>query len=166
MTSEMTKRAQAAAATAQTLALIAFWVIAATLIASYAAMAYRIWVAEGVLGDRLRELAPPLLRLLPAIYFLSALTFLRRALREYESGAFFSPKAANAVRRAGEEALIALATQIIIAPSIISWIGGRAFDFEFEVVDLALAAFVLFVAAIGRVLDLAVAIKAENDEII
>ena len=42
----------------------------------------------------------------------------------------------------------------------------RPLRHQFELTDLAVVVIVLFVAAVGRVLDLAVAIKAENDQIV
>jgi|CXWL01.1.fsa_nt_gi hypothetical protein len=173
MVGDRVERAKSAAETAQALAVVAglaFGFITATLAINYGVMTYR---ALGALPDgasfleSVRVLAPIWVSVLPAIFFMSALWQLRRALREYAKGEFFSPRSARAVRRAGEEAFVALLAQILIAPTIISWLeGGRHLNLNFELTDLALVAFVLFVAAVGRVLDLAAVIKAENDQIV
>jgi hypothetical protein len=114
-----------------------------------------------------RALAPELVRLLPAALFVSALYRLTRALKEFQQGRFFSPASSRAVRLAGQDAAWALAAQIVVAPTLLLWLGaGGGIDFRFEIVDLALAAFLVFVAVVGRVLEIAAAVQAENEAIV
>lgn len=162
-------RATQAAGTAQGLALAAFIVITVTLAINFGAASLSRLAAmpDATVIEHAAALLTIWVSILPAIFFMSALERLRIALKEYARGEFFSPRSARAVRRAGEEALLAMAAKIAIVPTILGWIDhGAPFAIHFELTDLALVAFVFFVAAVGRVLDLAVAIKAENDQIV
>lgn len=105
---------------------------------------------------------------LPPLLFVAAIDYLRKALREFSQGRFFSPASARAVRFAGEYAVFAVIAGIVIAPTLDAWTGGahRGIVWKLEQVDIAMITFAVFVSAIGRILDLAVAIKAENDEIV
>jgi hypothetical protein len=105
---------------------------------------------------------------LPSFLFVDALSHMSRALKEYEEGRFFSPEQAFRVRRAGEDALLALACHIVVSPSLFAWVTGArgGIRFEFEFIHLGLIAFALFVAAIGRVLHVAAALKREHDQIV
>jgi hypothetical protein len=107
-------------------------------------------------------LAAPSLLLAWALWDLSAV------LREYSKGQFFTLKASAGVRMAAEGALWALAFKIVISPTVFSWITheGRGFIWHFEAFDLGLIAFAAFVMVLGRVLEAAARIKAENDEIV
>jgi len=169
MQDAMLDRAKATASGAQTLALVAFWLITVTLAINYGVLTYRALAgtAEASFLEKVRALAPAWVSILPAILFLDALTRLRRALSEYEAGRFFSPRSAKAVRQAGEQAVAGLIAKMVVAPTLIVWIRREApFDLDFELIDLALLAFLGFFAALARVLDLAVAVKAENDQIV
>lgn len=105
---------------------------------------------------------------LPPLLFVGALDCLRKALREFAQGRYFSPASARAVRFAGEYAVVAVIAGMVISPTLQAWTGGahRGIVWNIEQVDIALIAFAVFVSVIGRILDLAVAIKAENDEIV
>jgi hypothetical protein len=105
---------------------------------------------------------------LPLFLFADAMAALRRALREYGEGHFFSGTAGAAVSRAGAIVLVAMAFKIALTPTIQASIEMASFAlrFDFDLFDLGLLAFALFVSAVGRVLDAAAAIKAENDQII
>ncbi len=104
----------------------------------------------------------------PAFLLVGALSDMRVALTEYEGGRFFSGKANHAVRSAGEWTLYALGMKIVGAPTLHSWVerehGG--IQINYESFDLGLIAFAAFVVLVGRVLEAAAAIKAENDEIV
>jgi Protein of unknown function (DUF2975) len=104
----------------------------------------------------------------PAWLLVGALFDLRVALREYENGRFFSVKSSAAVRSAGEWTLYALGAKIIGAPTLYAWVSGQpgGFHFNYESFDLGLVAIAAFVMMIGRVLEAAAALKAENDEIV
>ena len=92
---------------------------------------------------------------------------MRKALSEYEQGRFFSKESARAVRRAGEDGLLALAAHIVISPTVHGWVTeGPGFKVNFEFFYLGLIAFAIFITAIGRVLHAAAAIKAEHDQIV
>jgi hypothetical protein len=105
---------------------------------------------------------------LPSFLLAGALLDLSKVLDEYGKGQFFTLKASVGVRKAAEGALWALAFKIVASPSIYSWITqeGRGFIWHFEPFDLGLVAFAAFVAVLGRVLEAAARIKAENDEIV
>jgi hypothetical protein len=105
---------------------------------------------------------------LPLFLFADALGSLRRAFNEYAAGRVFSEKAGAAVSRAGQIALVAMVFKVATSPTIQASIEAAAVTprFDFQVVDLAIIAFALFVAAVGRVLDAAAAAKTGNDQII
>jgi hypothetical protein len=105
---------------------------------------------------------------LPSFLMAGALLDLSRVLEEYGKGRFFTLKASAGVRKAAEGALWALAFKIVASPTIYSWATqeGRGFIWHFEPFDIGLLAFAAFVAVLGRVLEAAARIKAENDEIV
>ncbi|MGE0740929.1 MAG: DUF2975 domain-containing protein [Hyphomonadaceae bacterium] len=107
-------------------------------------------------------LAVPNFLLAGAIYELS------KVLDEYGKGQFFTLRASVAVRKAGEDALWALAFKILISPTVYAWVTheGRGFIWHYEPFDLGLVAFAAFVMVLGRVLEAAARIKAENDQIV
>jgi hypothetical protein len=93
---------------------------------------------------------------------------LSKALDEYGKGQFFTLKASAHVRKAGEGAIWALVFKIVASPTILSWITQqwRGFVWHFEAFDIGLVAFAAFVMVLGRVLEAAARIKAENEEIV
>lgn len=105
---------------------------------------------------------------LPSFILAGALLDLSRVLEEYGKGQFFTLRASAGVRKAGEAAIWALAFKIVISPTLYGWITqeGRGFIWNFEPFDLGLVAFAAFVMVLGRVLEAASALKAENDEIV
>jgi len=105
---------------------------------------------------------------LPSFLLAGALLDLSKVLDEYGKGQFFSLKASVGVRKAAEGALWALGFKIVGSPTIYAWITqeGRGFEWHMEPFDLGLVGFAAFVAVIGRVLEAAARIKAENDEIV
>ena len=105
---------------------------------------------------------------LPSFLLAGALLDLSKVLDEYGKGQFFTLKASAGVRKAGEGALWALAFKIVISPTLFSWITqeGRGFLWHMETFDLGLVAFAAFVMVLGRVLEAAARIKAENDEMV
>jgi hypothetical protein len=164
---QQSERARNAAADAGLLARIALGIVAATVIISFGVSSYRTAAALGAGAaflDYVRALGPGVVLLLPAALFTSALYRLTCALKEFEAGRFFSPACSRAVRLAGQDAAWALAAQIVIAPTLLLWIRAQGgIDFRFEIVDLALAAFLVFVAVVGRVLEIAAAVQADNE---
>jgi Protein of unknown function (DUF2975) len=105
---------------------------------------------------------------LPGLLLAGALIDLSKVLDEYGKGQFFTLRASAHVRKAGEGAIWALVFKIVASPTIVSWITheGRGFIWRLEPFDLGLVAFAGFVMVIGRVLEAAARIKAENDEIV
>lgn len=170
MTVDHLARARNAAADAGTLATIGLGIVAVTVVINFGVSAYRTAAALGADAaflDYVRALAPGIVLLLPAALFICALYRLTCALKEFEAGRFFSPASSRAVRLAGQDAAWALAAQIVIAPTLLLWIRAEGgIDFRFEVLDLALAAFFIFVAVVGRVLEIAAAVQADNEAIV
>lgn len=105
---------------------------------------------------------------LPSFLLAGALLDLSKVLEEYGKGQFFTLRASAHVRKAGEGAIWALVFKIVASPTIVSWITheGRGFIWKMEAFDLGLVAFAAFVMVLGRVLEAAASIKAENDEIV
>ena len=117
--------------------------------------------------DYVRALAPQFISILPAALFVFALAHLSRALKEFEAGRFFTPSSCRAVRRAGVDAAWALLAQVVLVPTLLAWVRQEgSFAFNFELADLAPGAFLVFVAAVARVLEIAAAVQAENDAIV
>jgi hypothetical protein len=105
---------------------------------------------------------------LPSLLLAGAVWELSRVLGEYSKGQFFTVRASAGVRKAAESALWALAFKIVISPTVFSWITreGRGLIWHMESFDIGLIAFAAFVMVLGRVLEAAARIKAENDEIV
>ena len=122
------------------------------------------WAAE--LGAPL-AIVIKLIGYAPALCAASAVVALHRVFVEYQDGRFVSAKASNAFQRAGLLALAAFLLKIFVAPVAIALLGGAAFSWRFDPLDLALMAFSGFVLMIGGVLEAATAsLKAENDQIV
>jgi|CXWL01.1.fsa_nt_gi hypothetical protein len=103
----------------------------------------------------------------PALCAAAAVVALRAVFVEYQAGRFLSARASKAFKRAGLFALAAFLLEIFIAPIAISLLGGPAFNWRFDPLDVALMAFSIFVLMIGGVLEaVAASLKAENDEIV
>lgn len=108
-----------------------------------------------------------LLSYAPAIAAAAAVILLQPVLVEYHEGRFVSEKASAAFQLAGISALAAFFLKLLIAPLLISLLGGAAFEWRFDGLDIALMVFAASVTMIGGVLDAAVAsLKAENDQIV
>ena len=105
---------------------------------------------------------------LPGFLLAGSLLDLSKVLDEYGKGQFFTLRASAHLRKAGEGAIWALVFKVVASPTIASWITheGRGFLWRMESFDLGLLAFAAAVMVLGRVLDAAVKIKAENDEIV
>lgn len=108
-----------------------------------------------------------LLTYAPALAGAAAVIALRPALVEYQEGRYVSAKASAAFQRAGYWALGAFLLKMFVAPVGVALLGGAAFNWRFDPLDIALMAFAVSVVMIGGVLDAAVAqLKAENDQIV
>jgi len=122
------------------------------------------WAAE--LGAPI-AIVIKLLSYAPAIAAVVAVIMLRPVLVEYHEGRFVSEKASRAFQLAGLFALAAFMLKLFIAPLAIALLGGPAFAWRFDPLDIALMVFASTVLMIGRVLEAAAAsLKAENDQIV
>ena len=165
------KQTTCAAAGTRLLSVIVLGTVASVVAINLAVGSYRIVAALVGTGvgplEYVRGLAPLVISIVPAALFVAALAQLSRALKEFEAGRFFTPSSCRAVRRAGADAAWALVAQVVMVPTLLAWVRHEGnFAFNFELADLALAAFLVFVAAVGRVLEIAAAVQAENDAII
>jgi len=103
----------------------------------------------------------------PALVGAVAVAMLRTVFAEYAEGNFLSAKASAAFQRSGIWALAAFLLKIFAAPFAVSLLGGAAFNWRFDPLDIALMAFATSVLMIGGVLEAAAtALKAENDQIV
>lgn len=122
------------------------------------------WAAE--LGAA-RAIVIKLLSYAPAIAAVGAVIMLRPVLLEYHEGRFVSEKASRAFQLAGLFALAAFLLKLLVAPVAIALLGGEAFAWRFDSLDIALMTFASSVLMIGGVLEAAAAaLKAENDQIV
>jgi hypothetical protein len=168
------RRAQELAGGAATAAVVGAVLITLGAVAQGASPALEALAAQQVTFDLrgvlelFRAFGLFMVLALPSFLLAGALLDLSKVLDEYGKGHFFTLKASAGVRKAAEGALWALAFKIVASPTIYSWITheGRGFIWHFEPFDLGLIAFAAFVAVLGRVLEAAARIKAENDEIV
>lgn len=174
------ERARKLAGVASVLAVVAVVLILVTALLDVLAPALRDVIAPMLRGEGgltfdgaglrqlIRVLGASLISAAPSFLLAGALGELCKVLKEYEHGRFFSLGAALGVRMTGEWALWALGFKILLAPTLLGYVTGegRGFVLHFETFDLALIAFAAFVMLMGRVLEAAAAIKAENEEIV
>ena len=165
------KQTTCAAAGARLLSVIVIAIVGSVVALKLAVGSYKIVAALVGTGggplDYVRALAVQVISVVPAALFVAALAQLSRALKEFEAGRFFTPSSCRAVRRAGADAAWALLAQAVLVPTLLAWVRHEgSFAFNFELADLALAAFLVFIAAVGRVLEIAAAVQAENDAIV
>ncbi|MBX9745516.1 MAG: DUF2975 domain-containing protein [Hyphomonadaceae bacterium] len=167
-------RAQQLAGGAATVAVVAAVLIVLGAVAQGVSPALNVFVTREVTVD-LAGVAAVInavgifwIIILPSFLLGGALLDLSKVLDEYGKGQFFTLRASAHVRKAGEGALWALGFKIVGSPTILSWITheGRGFIWHMEPFDLGLIAFAAFVMVLGRVLEAAAKIKAENDEIV
>lgn len=172
---EPLQRARKLAGAASVLAVVAIvMILISTVLGDVVAPTVRALRSAGLtpdwtgLAELTRILGPNLIAAGPNLLLAGALGELCKVLKEYEHGRFFSLGAALGVRMTGEWALWALGFKILLAPTLLGYVTGegRGFVMHFETFDLALIAFAAFVMLMGRVLEAAAAIKAENEEIV
>jgi hypothetical protein len=168
------ERAHKLAGGAATVAVIAAIIIAIGSVADVVAPGLRELRAGEVTPDwagalnLFRAVGASIVLALPGFLLAGALFELSRVLDEYGKGQFFTLRASKGVRKAGEDALWALAFKILISPTLYTWITheGRGFIWQMEPFDLGLVAFAAFVMVLGRVLEAAARIKEEHDQIV
>jgi hypothetical protein len=168
------QRAQQLAGGAATVAVVAAVLIALGAVAQGVSPALNAFATREVTPD-LEGVAAVInavgifwIIVLPSFLLGGALLDLSKVLDEYGKGHFFTLRASSHVRKAAEGALWALGFKIVGSPTLLSWITqeGRGFIWHMEAFDLGLIAFAAFVAVLGRVLEAAARIKAENDQIV
>lgn len=106
---------------------------------------------------------------MPSILMSCALFALRRVLLEYEKGQFLSRTAIGSFRRVGQWAVTVLVIRLLVTPILLPAIRGeRIVLFRgYDTFDISLLLFGALVALVGASFEAAaLAIKAENDEII
>lgn len=103
----------------------------------------------------------------PAICAAIAVIGLHGVISEYTAGRMLSATASNGFRRAGIWALAAFLLKLAVVPVLTALLGGPAFAWRFDALDIALMAFAALVLMIGTVIQAAAAaLKAENDQIV
>lgn len=119
-------------------------------------------------ADGLNLLGVRLISESPNIFFAFALLDLRKVLNAYQSGAFFTPASATALIGCGVNAIAAVVMKIFGAPTLLLWVSqrGGGIETDFDLYDFGVLAIAMTLTLLGRVLQAAAAIKAENDEIV
>ncbi|MBN8606475.1 MAG: hypothetical protein J0L81_06115 [Caulobacterales bacterium] len=103
----------------------------------------------------------------PAICAAMAVIGLHGVISEYTAGRMLSAAASDGFRRAGVWALAAFLLKLSVVPLLTAFLGGPAFDWRFDALDIALMAFAALLLMIGTVIQAAAAaLKAENDQIV
>ncbi|MFZ4603518.1 MAG: hypothetical protein ACOYM8_13805 [Caulobacterales bacterium] len=105
---------------------------------------------------------------LPSLLLAAALFDLSKVLDDFGKGQVFTLRAGSHLRAAGEGALWALGFKVVASETIVSWITheGRGLIWRIEPFDIGLIAFAAAIVVMGRVLEAAAQIKAENDQIV
>ncbi len=121
------------------------------------------------LADRLNGAGLHLISALPLMFFADAADKLRRAFDDYVAGRFFEARAARLVSESGLDVAWALGASALIVPTLLLWVGARGgggIDAQIEPETIALFSFALFIVAVGRILQQAADLKADNDAIV
>lgn len=168
------ERAQHLAGGAATVAVVAAVLIALGAVAQGVSPALNVFATRDATPDLqgaaavINAIGVFWIVVLPSFLLGGSLLDLSKVLDEYGKGQFFTHRASAHVRKAGEGALWALGFKIVGSPTLLSWITqeDRGFVWRMEPFDLGLIAFAAFVMVLGRVLEAAAKIKAENDEIV
>jgi hypothetical protein len=103
----------------------------------------------------------------PAVCAAIAVIGLHGVISEYTAGRMLSASASDGFSKAGVWALAAFLLKLAVVPVLTALLGGAAFTWRFESLDIALMAFASLVLMIGTVIQAAAAaLKAENDQIV
>jgi Protein of unknown function (DUF2975) len=162
------QQAQQIAATAQVLAVISLVIIAIAIVTRLGfPIGAALFDAATPWRTHVYDIGLISISLLPSFLFYEAVNQLRRALKLYSDGEFFSAAAASRVALAGDYALGAMATLMLVVPNVTLWIKERGgFDVRIESEYIGMLAFALFVSAVGRILAAATQLKTENDSFV
>lgn len=122
----------------------------------------------GEWSERLSAAGVYIVRAIPLVFFALAARKFRQALDDYKAGRFFEARAARFVSDAGVDVAWAIIAYALIVPNVVLWTvnrgGGMTANLGSE--TIALFGFALFIVALGRILEQAAALKAENDAIV
>jgi len=162
------QQARRLAGTAQVLAIVALvTIVVAILLRGGVSLGVSLFTSQVEWSERLQSIGLVLVTMLPAMLLFEAVNRLRQALALYAQGDFFSSQASHHVSRSGVLATQALVVMIAVVPNLTLWLTDHGgFTLRIEPEYLGLLAFSLFVASVGRILDEAAQIKAENDAFI
>jgi hypothetical protein len=162
------QRAQNIAATAHVLAIITLVVLAITIVIKGGVpIGAALFDDQKPWFERVHDVGLSLIALLPTFLFYEAVNQLRRALKRYRDGDFFSAAAASRVAQAGDFAIGAAAGIILIVPNVTLWLSRRGgFDVNLESEFVGMLAFALFISVVGRILSAAAQLKTENDSFV
>jgi hypothetical protein len=160
--------AQQIAATAQVLAVIALVVIAVSIVTTVGRPIAAALFGEAMpWREHVNAIGLVLIALLPTFLFYESVNQLRRALKLYGDGEFFSAAAASRVAQAGDYAIGAIAAMILVVPNLTLWVSKRGgFEWRLESEHIGMLAFALFISVVGRILAAATQLKAENDSFV
>lgn len=118
-------------------------------------------------GEVVRDGAAGLASAAPLFLFALALWSLNRALGEYKGGVFFSLRSARAILHAGLWADAAMIMKVLVTPTILgALVHEPGLHVDFERADFGVMALAMGLTFMGRVLEGAAALKAENDQIV
>lgn len=125
-------------------------------------------VRGGDWSERLSAVGVYAARAAPLVLFAFAARNFRRALDDYSEGRFFEARAARRVSEAGQDVAWAIVAYALIVPNVVLWTvnGGGGMTANLGSETIALFGFALFIVALGRILEQAAALKAENDAIV
>lgn len=119
-----------------------------------------------------REFGASLVEAVPSLILTWALWETRNYLGRLSRGELWGPSTAQLLARVGDSLLWAALAAVLLVPNLREWVsdGFHGFDFNLEAIYLTLAGVGLLLALIsrvvGNVVQVASALKAENDEII
>ncbi|MBM3750012.1 MAG: hypothetical protein FJW21_02355 [Acidimicrobiia bacterium] len=104
----------------------------------------------------------------PAVLLALCIVALRKVLLEYERGQFLSVVATTSFERVGAFALVAILAQVVGVPALrAALLGEWRLMLDYTMFDVSLLLFGALLSMVGAVFGrAAVAIKAENDEIV
>lgn len=127
--------------------------------------------ADYSMAEAVRESARNLLQASPAIALIWGLAETRSYLGRLARGEVWGPATMQMLGRVGDALLAASALAIFIAPTIMEWVDGSVgMRAEWDAGYIALAGLGLLLTLISRVVrnvvEVAAALKQENDEIV
>jgi len=167
-------RAAAEASRLEPLALGLFVVAILLIVGDYATSPFEVLRdTDGDLGAALQQgLLRDLLEAIPSAILAWALWETRTYLAKLAQGGVWGPATALLLGRIGDCLLWAAGAAMLVVPSLQMWTEGEfhGFDWRFEPIYLVLFGLGLLLSLIARVVrnvvEVAAALKAENDEIV